>query len=98
MDGLLHLPACLPFFLPSSFLSQSTPLSWDPMMGFKLPMVVIKAPTRIPLRFVATTFNTSGMIRNLRTDRGRLRWAPRCERLTLLPCMGPCPAEKGQAA
>lgn len=80
MDGLLHLPACLP-----SFFSQSTPLSWDPMLRFKLPMVVTKAPTRIPLRFVAMIFNTSGMIRNLRTDRGRLCWAPGCESLTLLP-------------
>lgn len=75
MNGWTAAPACLPLFLP--FLpSQFTPLSWDPMLGFKLPMVVIKAPTRILPRFAAMTFNTSGMIRNLRTDCGRLCWAP----------------------
>lgn len=73
VDGQMNrwttVPTCLPFFFP--FLpSQSTPLSWDPMLGFKLPMVVIKAPTRILPRFAAMTFNTSGMIRNLRTDCG----------------------------
>lgn len=80
-----------------SFFPQSTPLSWDPLLGFKLPMVVIKAPTRILPRFVEMIFNTSGMIRNLRTDCGWLPWAPGCESLILLPCMGSCPAEKGQA-
>lgn len=49
MNGWTAAPACLPACLPS----QSIPLSWDPMLGFKLPMVVIKAPTRILPRFAA---------------------------------------------
>lgn len=39
-------------------------------------MVVIKPLTRCLPRFAAMTFNTSGMIRNLRTDHGWLLWAP----------------------
>lgn len=42
------------------------------------------------------TFNTSGMIRNLRTDRGRLRWAPGPGSWAR-PVPGSLPSWEGQA-
>lgn len=64
MDGEPRLPSSVHSFLLGSGV------------GSELPMLVIKPFTRRPPRFAAMTFNTSGMIRNLRTDHGWLRWAP----------------------
>lgn len=67
-DGEPHLPSFLPSSVHFFFLVSG--------VGPELPTAVTKPVTRCPPRFAAMTFNTSGMIRNLRTDRGWLCWAP----------------------
>lgn len=81
-DGWMENQAFLPSFLGP--LVGSGP-------GSELPAVVIK-----PAEFAAMTFNTSGMIRNLRTDRGRLRWAPGPGSWAR-PMLGSLPSWEGQA-
>lgn len=87
VDRQLHLPSFLSPLLSAGIRCWGlSSLRW-----------FIKPLTRCPPRFAAMTFNTSGMIRNLRADRGRQHWAPGHGSRSLPPCKGPCPVGKGGA-
>lgn len=68
---------------------------WDLGLGFEFFVVVIKFFIRRSSRFVVMIFNIFGMIRNLRIDRGRLRWVSGCESWVSFFCRGFCLVGRG---